>query len=83
MKTVEIYSTPTCHFCQMAKAFLGEKGVAYTDYNVAEDAAKREEMLTLSEGQTSVPFIVLTDESGEKETMLGFDEGKLSEMLGL
>ena len=35
MKNVVIYSTPTCHFCHMAKEFLNEKKIAFTDYNVA------------------------------------------------
>jgi len=39
-KSVTIYSTPTCHFCQMAKEFFAEKGVEYTGHDVASDAAK-------------------------------------------
>ena len=26
-KTVTIYSTPTCHFCQMAKEYFGDQGM--------------------------------------------------------
>ena len=26
-KKIEIYSTPTCHYCQMTKEFLKEKGI--------------------------------------------------------
>ena len=49
-KTVTIYSTPTCHFCQMSKDFLKEKGINYIEYDVAHDLEKRQEMI-----QKSVP----------------------------
>jgi glutaredoxin 3 len=56
MKPVTIYSTPTCHFCQMTKDFLKEKGIAYTEHNVAGDMEKRQEMIQKS-GQMGVPVI--------------------------
>ena len=42
MKKVEIYSTPTCHYCHMAKDFFKENDIPYTEYDVASDIAKRE-----------------------------------------
>lgn len=81
MKKVQIYSTPTCHYCQMAKEYLKENNVEYVDYNVAEDAARREEMMNIS-GQMGVPFIVI-GEGDEAEGMVGFNEGKMKELLGL
>jgi glutaredoxin len=47
--------------------FLKEKGIEYTDYNVAEDEAKRTEMIEKS-GQMGVPVI---DINGK--IMVGFD----------
>lgn len=76
-KKVVIYSTPSCHFCQMTKEFLKEKGIEYTDFNVAEDADKRQEMIDKS-GQMGVPVIYVGD-----EMMVGFDEAKLSTALGI
>ena len=76
-KSVEIYSTPTCHFCQTAKEFFKENSIEYTDYNVAEDAEKRNEMVEKS-GQMGVPVILI----GE-EMVIGFDEGKVKELLGV
>lgn len=77
MKPVTIYSTPTCHFCQMAKEFFAEKGVEYTAYDVSTDAAKREEMIQLT-GQLGVPVIKV----GE-DIMVGFDRMKLADKLGI
>ncbi len=81
-KKIEIYSTPTCHYCQMTKEFLKEKGIEYTDYNVAEDADRRSEMIEKS-GQMGVPVILISGGEGEPEMMIGFDQEKLSIALGL
>ena len=81
MKKVQIYSTPTCHYCQMAKTFLKHNNVEYVEYNVAEDIEKREEMMKVS-GQMGVPFIVI-GEGEEEEGMIGFNEPKMRELLAL
>lgn len=76
MKKVEIYSTATCHFCHMAKEFFKEKGVAFTDYNVGTDTAKRTEMVGIS-GQMGVPVIVVDN----KDVIIGFDQKALTKLL--
>ena len=74
-KKVVVYSTPTCPYCKRAKAYLSEKGIPYTDINVAEDRDKAKEMIQKS-GQMSVPVIVVDD-----EVIVGFNQGKLDELL--
>ena len=76
-KNVTIYSTPTCHFCEMSKEFFKENGVNYTEYNVASDLEKRQEMIQKS-GQMGVPVITVGD-----ELIVGFDKEKLSSLLGV
>ncbi len=76
-KNVTIYSTPTCHFCQMTKDFLKEKGIAFTDYDVAQDLEKRQEMISKS-GQMGVPVIFVGD-----EMIIGFDQERLVSALGI
>jgi glutaredoxin-like YruB-family protein len=76
-KTVTIYSTPTCHFCKAAKEFFDEKGVAYTNFDVASDAQKREEMIKMT-GQLGVPVIVVGG-----DVMVGFDRDRLAQKLGI
>jgi glutaredoxin 3 len=58
MKNVIIYSTPSCHFCNLAKEYFKSKGVEYTDHNVIGDIEKQKEMIQLS-GQMGVPVIVI------------------------
>ncbi len=76
-KKVTIYSTPTCHFCQMTKDFLKDKGIAYTEHNVASDLEKRQEMIQKS-GQMGVPVIFVGD-----ELIVGFDQERLVSSLGI
>ena len=76
-KQVTIYSTPTCHFCQLAKEFFTENNVEYTEHNVAVDKEKAQEMVQKS-GQMGVPVIFVGDEMA-----IGFDEDRLRQMLEL
>jgi len=78
MKKVEIYSTETCHFCQMTKEFLKANNIPFTDYNVGADTAKRSEMVEKS-GQLGVPVVIIDG----KDVIVGFDKQKLSDALGV
>lgn len=77
MKTVTIYSTPVCHFCQAAKEFFKEHNVEFTDHDVAADQEKRQEMIDMT-GQMGVPVIRIDD-----DVVVGFDESKVKELLGV
>lgn len=77
MSTVTVYSTPTCHFCHMAKDYFKEHNVAFEDFNVSEDLGKRQEMIQKS-GQMGVPVIVI----GEN-LIVGFNKPKIAELLGI
>ena len=76
-KNVTIYSTPTCHFCQLAKEFFKEKGIEYTEYNVLTDLEKRQEMVDKS-GQLGVPVIAI-----DGKLVVGFDQTEVSSLLGI
>lgn len=76
-KTVTIYSTPVCHFCHAAKDFFAANNVSYVEHDVAADAEKRQEMIELTD-QMGVPVIRIGD-----DIVIGFDEDKLKELLGL
>ena len=76
-QTVTIYSTPTCHFCGMAKEFFKANNIAYTEHDVAKDIEQRKAMIEKS-GQMGVPVIVVGD-----KLVVGFDEEELRSLLGL
>ena len=77
MKPVTVYSTPTCVYCKLAKDFFDAHRVAYVEHNVADDLEERKIMVEKSH-QLGVPVI---DIGGE--LIVGFDEPRLREVLGL
>jgi glutaredoxin 3 len=74
---VIIYSTPTCHFCHLAKDHFNENKIEYTEKDVSTDLAARQEMIEKS-GQMGVPQIVING-----ELVVGFDQAKIDSLLGL
>ncbi|MDD5710887.1 MAG: glutaredoxin family protein [Candidatus Colwellbacteria bacterium] len=70
-----IYTTPTCMYCKMVKAFLIKKGVGYEEKDVAADETARKELVEIS-GQLGVPVTVI----GE-HVVVGFDKGALEHLL--
>ena len=75
MKNIIIYSTPTCHYCKLAKEYMTANNIPYTEHNVATDLAKRQEMVDKS-GQLGVPVI---DIGGT--ILVGFEETEFAEAL--
>ncbi len=78
MKKIQIYTSPTCHYCHMAKDFFTGNGIDFEEFDVMTDVARRQEMIEKS-GQMGVPVIVI----GDDEIMVGFDEKHLKSLLGL
>ena len=59
MKTVEIYTTPSCPYCIAAKRLLDKKGVAYSETDVSRDPALRQAMTARASGSRTVPQIFI------------------------
>lgn len=79
---VTVYSTTTCPFCKMEKAYLDSKNIQYTNIFVDQDSKTAEQMLKIS-GQMGVPFTVIEKDDGTKVTILGFEKAKLNVELGI
>ncbi len=77
MKNVIIYSTPTCHYCHMAKDFFTANNVKFTDKNAAADMVARKEAVEKS-GQMGVPVIDI-----DGKIIVGFNEPELRKALGI
>lgn len=77
MTTVKIYTTPTCVYCRMAKELFKKYNVNYEEFNVAEDAKAREEMMNKSH-QLGVPVIDI-----DNQIIVGFDKAILMKLLGI
>ena len=77
MKTVHIYSSPTCHFCHMPKDFFAEHSVQFTDHDVATDPSAIQEVIGKS-GQMGVPVIDV-----DSKIIVGFNEPELRTLLNI
>lgn len=77
MPSIAIYTTPTCGYCKAAKAFFQEKGQTYTEYDITQDDTRAEEAVKKS-GQMGVPVIDI-----DGQVIIGFDQPKISQALGL
>ena len=76
-KKVVIYSTPTWPWCKRVKEYLSQKSISYQEKDVAADRDAAREMIEKSK-QMGVPVIIIDD-----EIVVGFDQAKLDELLGL
>ena len=80
---ITVYSTTTCPYCKMLKDYLKEKSLSFTEKLVDLDEAAKVEMTASSGGFLGVPFISILKDDGTKETIVGFDKGKLNAILGI
>ena len=53
---ITIYTTPSCGFCQKAKQYFRQHRIPFTEYNVANDQRRADEMVRKSR-QMGVPVI--------------------------
>lgn len=66
---VKIFSTPSCHFCNDAKAYFKEKGIPFLEINTVGNPEAISELRKIS-GAMAVPVIVVGD-----TVILGWDKG--------
>lgn len=83
MQSVEIYTSPFCGFCHAAKRLLDQKGVSYSEIDVALEPKRREEMVTRAHGGYTVPqiFVGPTHVGGCDELYALERAGKLDPLL--
>lgn len=77
MHSITIYSTPSCVYCKMAKAYLTGKKIPYTEKDVQFDSEARSEMVNKS-SQLGVPVIDI-----DGTIIVGFDKPQIDKLLGL
>ena len=83
MRPVEIYTTPTCGYCAMAKRLLDRKGVKYHEIDVSADPGLRAAMVQRANGRRTVPQIFIGAEHvGGSDDLHALEHaGKLDPML--
>jgi len=85
MKTIEIYTSTNCPFCTKAKSLLNKKKVKFSEIDVSNNEALREEMSVMANGARSVPQIFADNiHIGDCDKVHKLDqEKKLDKLLGL
>ncbi|MEX1051949.1 MAG: glutaredoxin family protein [Patescibacteria group bacterium] len=78
---ITIYTTHTCPFCKMEKAFLDEKKITYDEVFVDDNDAKKAEMINLS-GQMGTPVTRLEYPDGESRQFSGFNPARMEQLAG-
>ena len=76
-KSVTIFTTNTCGYCNMVKRFLTTKGVSYNEVNLDNEPQRQQEALALS-GALTVPVTVVEKSDDSKEVIVGYNLAKLA-----
>lgn len=74
MKNIVIYTSNTCGYCHLAKDYLNENKIEFTEKNVSSDPQARKELM--SQGFMGVPVIFV-----DEEVIQGFDKDRLEALL--
>jgi glutaredoxin 3 len=77
---VKLYSTRTCPYCRLEKAWLDSKKIRFDLIYVDEDQAEADRLVERT-GQMGVPVTEILYDDLESEFILGFDQSKLGKLL--
>ena len=80
---IDIYTSPLCGLCTIAKNLLIKKGVNFKEYDVLKDPSLKPIMIERANGTKTVPQIFINQQHiGGWEQLFGLDQnGKLDEIL--
>jgi glutaredoxin len=76
--TAELFTTPTCGYCRMAKDYLKKLGVSVNEKDITKDPRNMLEFERRVGAHSGVPVIFL---KGAK--IIGFDRNKINNILGI
>jgi glutaredoxin 3 len=74
---VVLFSTPTCSYCRLAKAYFQQNKVRFTEIDVSRDQRAAADMVRRT-GQSGVPVILI-----DNRPIVGFDKPRINRALGL
>jgi glutaredoxin-like protein NrdH len=85
LKKVKLYALSTCGWCRKTKRFLDANNVDY-EYEYVDLLTGNEKVRAMAEVEQlnprrSFPTVVVSD--GDSQVVIGFNEARLREVLGL
>jgi glutaredoxin len=75
-KRVVLFTTPTCHWCTVAKKHFKDKGIRFKQVDISRDRAARKDCE--KHGCRGVPVVLVGS-----RWICGFDEKKINKELGI
>lgn len=82
MAKVTVYSTTTCPYCKMEKAYLTEKHVTFDDVLIDQHPDQMQRFIDTC-GSMGVPCTHITKDDGTEVKILGFNKAEIDQALGL
>ena len=77
VKSVTVYSSPTCSWCNTLKTYLRKNGIRFTDIDVSRDHSSAQELVRRS-GHQGIPQTIING-----EIVVGFDKSKINRLLDI
>ena len=83
MKSVTIYTSPLCNFCDAAKRLLARNNAEYKEINIATTDGAMDEMIKKANGRRTVPQIFFDEQhiGGYDDIRALEKENKLQDLL--
>ena len=83
MKSIIMYTGPSCAFCDAAKRLLLRNNATFEEIDIASKDGLRDEMIKKSNGRRTVPQIFIDDHhvGGYQELRALEKENKLKELI--
>jgi glutaredoxin 3 len=72
---ITVFTSQSCHWCKVAKAYLDERKLAYREVDVIKNPQGRREMMRMT-GQSGVPVIRVGEHA-----MTGWDKAEFERLL--
>lgn len=82
MPEIKVYSTKTCVYCKQLKDYLKSKNIKFEEILLDEQEDKIAEFMDTC-GSMAVPCTHIKLDNGEEVKIIGFDQPKLSKILGV
>ena len=82
MADVLVYTTDPCSFCTRVKQLLDQRGIGFSEVNLARDPAGRAELVQKT-GMMSFPQVIIDGEviGGFQETLAADRSGRLAQLV--
>ncbi len=78
MAEIQVYTTPSCHYCTKLKKWLKKNQIEYIEHDISEDKEKAQEIIKKT-GQRGVPQTLIKTDDGEK-AIVGFQPREIKNL---